>query len=149
MSEQAAVELEQEVAVELEQEVAVELEQETRRLLTYLDAMDVARISAMITDSAQGIDEITRSWTRGRAAMDAYLTELAGTVQDVRSQITDLHVTSWNDTGLVTFVLQQTYRLQDAAQSLSAPTSLVFKREAGAWKVALIHSVPLPEAPPT
>jgi SnoaL-like domain len=140
MPEQAAVELEQD---------AVELEQETRRLLTHLDAMDVARISAMITDGAQGIDEIARSWTRGRAAMDAYLAELAGAVQDVRSQITDLHVISWNDTGLVTFVLQQTYRLEDEPQSLSAPTSLVFKREAGAWKVALIHSVPLPEPPRT
>ncbi len=131
----------------MSEQTAVELEQETRRLLTHLDAMDVAGISAMVTDEAQGIDEITRSWTRGRAALETYLAELADTVQDVRSQITDLHVTSWDETGLVTFVLQQTYRMDGADQSLSAPTSLVFRRGGDAWKVALIHSVPLPEPP--
>ncbi|HEX3802504.1 MAG TPA: nuclear transport factor 2 family protein [Solirubrobacteraceae bacterium] len=129
----------------MSEQTAVELEQEMRRLFMHLDAMNVAGISAMVTDNVQGIDEITRSWRRGRAAVENYLAELADAVQDVRSQITDLHVTGWDETGLVTFVLQQTYRMDGAAQSLSAPTSLVFKREDDAWKVALIHSVPLPE----
>lgn len=124
---------------------AAELEQETRRLFTYLDAMDVAGISAMVADEVQEIDEITRGWTRGRAAVETYLAKLADGVQDVRSQISDLHVTGWDETGLVTFVLQQTYQMDGAAQSLSAPTSLVFKREDDAWRLALIHSVPLPE----
>lgn len=127
---------------------AVELEQETRRLFTYLDAMDVDGIRAMVADKVQGIDEITRSWTRGRAALETYLAELADGVQVVRSQISDLHVTHWDETGLVTFVLQQSYQMDGAAQSLSAPTSLVFKREDDAWKLALIHSVPLPEPEP-
>lgn len=126
-------------------ETAVELEQETARFLAHLDAMNVAGLSAMVADEIQSIDEITRSWRRGRTAVETYLAELADAVQDVRSQITDFHVTVWDETGLVTFVLQQTYRMDGAAQSVSAPTSLVFKREGDAWKVALIHSVPLPE----
>jgi hypothetical protein len=56
-------------------------------------------------------------------------------------------VTSWGDTGIVTFVLEQTYTINRAQQTLEAPTSLVFRRLRDAWKVALIHTVPLPDDP--
>jgi ketosteroid isomerase-like protein len=121
------------------------LEQETRRILERLDALDMEALGATFTDDAQGIDELTRGWRRGRKAINAYLSELAGTVSDVRSQATDLHATSWGDTGVVTFVLEQTYQMDGETQSLSAPTSLVFRRQDDGWKVALIHSAPLPE----
>ena len=121
------------------------LEQETRRLLEHLDAMDLAGLGAMITDDAQSIDEISRTWRRGRAALESYLSQLDGAVTDVRSQIIDLHAMSWGDTGLVTFVLDQTYKTHGEHETISAPTSLLFRREKDAWKVALIHSVPLPE----
>jgi ketosteroid isomerase-like protein len=127
-----------------EQTVAA-LEQETRRLLEHLDAMDLAGLGAMITDDAQSIDEISRNWRRGRAAVESYLSQLEGAVTAVRSQIIDLHAMSWDDTGLVTFVLDQTYQTHGAHETISAPTSLLFRRQGDAWKVALIHSVPLPE----
>jgi ketosteroid isomerase-like protein len=124
------------------------LEHETRRLLEFLDEMDLESLAAMLTDDAQGVDEISRGWRRGRAALNDYLSELEGTVADVESQITDLHVTDWGDVGAVTFVLDQTYEIDGKRQSLSAPTSLVFRRQDDDWKVALIHSVPLPEQGP-
>jgi ketosteroid isomerase-like protein len=127
-----------------EQTVAA-LEQETRRLLEHLDAMDLTGLGAMITDDAQSIDEISRNWRRGRAAVESYLSQLEGAVTAVRSQIIDLHAMSWGDTGLVTFVLDQTYQTHGAHETISAPTSLLFRRQGDAWKVALIHSVPLPE----
>jgi ketosteroid isomerase-like protein len=127
-----------------EQTVAA-LEQATRRLLEHLDAMDLTGLGAMITDDAQSIDEISRNWRRGRAALESYLSQLDGTVTDVRSQISDLHAMSWGDTGLVTFLLDQTYQTDGEHNTISAPTSLLFRREEDAWKVALIHSVPLPE----
>jgi ketosteroid isomerase-like protein len=127
-----------------EQTVAA-LEQETRRLLEHLDAMDLTGLGAMITDDAQSIDEISRNWRRGRAALESYLSHLEGTVTDVRSQISDLHAMSRGDTGVVTFILDQTYQTHGEHKTISAPTSLLFRREEDAWKVALIHSVPLPE----
>jgi hypothetical protein len=121
------------------------LEAETERILRLLDAMELDALGATLTDDAQSVDEITRGWTRGRAAIDAYLKQLRDTVSNIESHARDLHATSWGDTGIVTFVLEQTYTLNQAQQTLEAPTSMVFRRIRDSWKVALIHTVPLPD----
>jgi ketosteroid isomerase-like protein len=53
--------------------------------------------------------------------------------------------TVWGDVGLVTFVLDQTYTMDGQQHSISAPTSLLFRLKDGDWKIALIHTVPIPE----
>ncbi len=125
------------------EQTATSLEAETERLLRLLDAMELESLSAMLTEDAQSVDEITRRWTRGREAIDAYLEQLRDTVSDVHSQARDLRTVSWTDTGIVTFVLEQTYMLKGAQQTLTAPTSIVFRRIGEDWKIALIHTVPL------
>ena len=47
----------------------------------------------------------------------------------------------WDDVGLVTFVLDQTYQMDGQQQTISAPTSVVLVRHDGDWKIALIHTV--------
>jgi hypothetical protein len=44
-----------------------------------------------------------------------------------------------------TFVLDQTYTLDGQQQTISAPTSIVFRRRGSDWNIVLIHTVPLPE----
>jgi ketosteroid isomerase-like protein len=129
----------------MSEQMAAALERETRHFLELLDSLDMSALAAMFTDDAQGVDEISRGWTRGRAALEAYLAQLKGTVANVRSQLSDFHATTWADTGLVTFVLDQTYSINEQVQRLSAPTSLLFLRQHDGWKVALIHSVPIPD----
>jgi SnoaL-like domain len=124
---------------------AASLEQRVQRLLELLDSMDLDPLGAMLTDDAQSVDEITRGWTRGRAAIQAYLSQLKDTVSDVHSRMSDAQERTWGDVGLVTFVLDQTYTMDGQQQSISAPTSIVFVREAGDWQVSLIHSVPIPD----
>jgi hypothetical protein len=46
------------------------------------------------------------------------------------------------DVGLVTFVLDQTYKMNGQQQTISAPTSVVFLGQDSDWKIALIHTVP-------
>ena len=121
------------------------LEQTVGQLLERLDAMDLEGIGAMVDDEVQGVDEIARRWMRGRPAMDGYFSQLKASVSDVRSRMTDVQEDVWGDAGLVTFVLDQTYTLDGQHQSISAPTSIVFRRRGGDWKIALIHTVPLPE----
>jgi hypothetical protein len=125
------------------QHTTINLEAETERLLRRLDAMELESLSAMLTADAQSVDEITRQWTRGREAIDAYLVQLRDTVSDVHSRARDLRAVGWNDTGIVTFVLEQTYMLKGAQQTLTAPTSIVFRRIDEDWKIALLHTVPL------
>jgi ketosteroid isomerase-like protein len=60
--------------------------------------------------------------------------------------MSDLQEAVWGDVGLVTFVRDQTYTMDGQQQSISAPASILFRREPGDWKIALIHTVPIPEA---
>jgi len=128
-------------------QTATSLKEHARRVFDAIDAMDIAAMTAMITDDAQGVDEISRAWVRGRAALEEYFGQIEGAVDEVRSQVRDVHVTEWGDAGTVTCVLEQTYRMGGREQRITAPTSLTFRREGGEWKIAVFHSVPLPEQP--
>ena len=124
-------------------ELTASMEQRVGRLLEMLDAMDLDGLSAMLTDDAQSVDEISRGWTRGRGAIEAYMAQLKDTVSDVHSQMKDPREDVWGDVALVTFVLEQTYTMDGQQQTISAPTSIVFRREESDWKIALIHTVPI------
>jgi ketosteroid isomerase-like protein len=121
------------------------LEQTVSQLLERLDAMELDAVGAMVDDEVQGVDEIARRWMRGRPAIEGYLAQLMDTVSDVHSRMSDVREAAWGDAGLVTFVLDQTYMLDGQQQTISAPTSIVFRRRPSGWKVVLIHTVPLPE----
>jgi hypothetical protein len=114
-------------------------------MLEFLDSMDLDGLGAMLTDDAQSVDEISRGWMRGRAAIESYMSQLKGAVSDVQSRMSDAHETVWGDVGLVTFVLDQTYTMEGQRHAISAPTSLVFRHQDDDWKIALIHTVPIPE----
>ena len=121
------------------------LQQTVSRLLEHLDAMELEALGGMVDDEVQGVDEIARRWMRGRPAIEGYFSQLKDTVSDVRSRMSDIEEDAWGDAGLVTFVLDQTYTLDGQQQTISAPTSIVFRRRGSDWKIVLIHTVPLPE----
>lgn len=121
------------------------LQQAVSRLLEHVDAMDLEALGVMVDDEVQGVDEIARRWMRGRPAIEGYFSQLKDTVSDVRSRMSDIQEDAWGDAGLVTFVLDQTYTLDGQQQTISAPTSIVFRRRGSDWKIVLIHTVPLPE----
>lgn len=127
------------------EQTSTSLEQRVQRMLELLDAMDLDRLGAMLADDAQSVDELTRGWTRGRTAIQAYLSQLKDTVSDVHSRMSDAQERVWGDGGLVTFVLDQTYTMHGQQQAISAPTSIVFLRQGDDWKISLIHTVPIPE----
>ena len=113
-------------------------------LLALLDARDFDRLRALLTDDAQGVDEISRGWKRGRQAIESYFSDALSRVSDIHSTFRDSQSRAWGDVGLFTGVLEQTYKLDGEKRKITAPTSLVLVRTDGAWKVALVHSVPLP-----
>ena len=49
----------------MSEHMAAALERETRHFLELLDSLDMSGLAAMFTDDAQGVDEISRGWTRG------------------------------------------------------------------------------------
>ena len=122
------------------------LEQETHRLFQLLDSLDISGLIGLLVDDAQAVDELTSSWMRGREALQAHFARLPEMVADVRSQVSDLSATAWGDVGLVTLQLDQTYTVNGEVQTISAPTSLLYRRQGETWKLALVHSVPITAA---
>jgi ketosteroid isomerase-like protein len=109
-----------------------------------LDSMDVDRLNETLAEDAQGVDEISRRWLRGRSELDSYLRQLMNAVSEVHTELRDAEDRVWGDTGVLTCWLDQDYTLDGKAQHVSAPTTIVFRREGGNWKLALFHSIPLP-----
>jgi len=124
-----------------------ELKKAADGFVAALDAMDVDRMMQAVTEDAQGVDEISRRWVRGRPEFDSYLRELMASVSDVRTELKDAEERVWGDTGVLTCWLDQDYTANGAAQHVSAPTTVVLRREGGEWKMSLFHSIPLPEQP--
>jgi ketosteroid isomerase-like protein len=121
-------------------------EQTVNELLRALDALDMDAIASMLADNPQGVDELSGGWRRGRDDLREYFdTVKRSGIADIHSKLSDLHVEDWGDTALVTAVLDQSYSMGGEQTSLHAPTSIVLRRDGGAWRTALVHSVPLPE----
>jgi ketosteroid isomerase-like protein len=124
--------------------MAGELESLTRQYFEALDRKDAESIIRMSSDDAQGVDEISRRWLRGIGELGDYLKGLVAMVDEIQSTISAAHEIAWGDTGLVTCWLEQDYKLDGNQEHVSAPTTVVCRRQDGAWKVALFHSIPLP-----
>jgi uncharacterized protein (TIGR02246 family) len=117
-----------------------------RELFRALDALDVGRIESLFTDDIQGVDELSGGWRRGRDAVHEYLESVveAG-LANLHSELSDVSASEWNDTAVVTLVLDQTYAIGAEDQRVHAPTSVVLRRIEGEWRCALLHSVPVAE----
>lgn len=122
-----------------------ELETTVNELIAAIDRKDFEFVRRMLTPHAQGVDEISRRWLRGADDIDAYFKQLEGAVDKISSSLSDLRVDEWGDVGLVTAWMERDYTMDDEPQHLSAPTTFVLRRLHGSWRVALIHSVPLPD----
>jgi uncharacterized protein (TIGR02246 family) len=122
-----------------------QLEAVLQGMFDALGRRDPETMLGHFSDDTQGVDEISREWMRGREALEAYIRGLVTQVDDVESEIRDVHEVIWGDVGLVTFWLEQDYTLNGERHHISAPSSAVLRRVDGAWKVAVFHSIPLPE----
>jgi ketosteroid isomerase-like protein len=120
------------------------LEGATRQLFDSLDQKDAEAIIRAGAKDIQGVDEISRRWLRGVDALGAYFRQALTMIGEIHSTISDVHETVQGDIGFVTCWLEQDYTLEGKPTHVSAPTTVAFRRESGAWKVLLIHTVPLP-----
>ena len=77
-----------------------QLERTARELLSALDMLDVERLLQLMAEDAQGVDEISRRWMRGRDEIEGYLRQLAAAISDIRTEIRDVDEREWGDTGV-------------------------------------------------
>lgn len=124
---------------------AVDFKAETKRLFKRFDQLDVDALREMFADDAQGVDELSRKWLRGRPALERYMAGLQKMgVSDITSKLRGIRVETWNGAALVTCMLDQTYTVGGETMTIEAPTTVLFRRTHSDWRVALIHTVPFP-----
>jgi ketosteroid isomerase-like protein len=128
--------------------MAGELEAVLREQFSAFDRKDFDALLRLVDDEAQGVDELSRRWMRGRDAIVQYTQQLLPAIEDINSQVQDVHETVWGDVGLVTCWLEQDYTYQGQPQHVSSPTSAVFRRTGDAWRIVMLHTIPLPEEAP-
>jgi hypothetical protein len=121
-----------------------ELEKRVHEMMRRMDAKDWDSLNQIATDDLRGVDEISRRWIHGRNAILDNLRQ--SPVDGLRTEVRDIKETTWGDVGLVTCWIEQDYTYQGKPQHISAPTTLLFRRMGSDWRLALFHSVPLPEA---
>ena len=123
--------------------MAGDLEKKVREAMRKMDAKDWDSLNQMATEDLQGVDEVTRKWTQGRKAIIDGLRNAP--IDDIRTEVRDVKETTWGDVGLVTCWIEQDYTFKGEPQHISAPTTLLFRRMGSDWRMALFHSVPLPD----
>jgi ketosteroid isomerase-like protein len=122
----------------------VDLERLCRDLFASFDRKDVAAMQAMMDESVRGVDEISRAWLRGRSALRGYFDRLEELgLTDVSSTLSDINTETWTDTGLATFMVDQTYTIGGEVQHVTVPTTVVFRRRDDDWPIVLVHAVGL------
>ena len=124
--------------------MAGELETVVHEMFAALDRNDADGVIRTGAKDMQGIDEISRHWMRGLDEVGNYIRQLLTMVSNIRSSVNDVHETVIGDAGLVTCWLEQDYVMEGTPQHISAPTTMLLRREDGAWKILLFHSLPLP-----
>ena len=110
-----------------------------------LDALDADRMKEMLAGDVQSVDEVSRRWLRGRGDVDNFLREVITEVSGVETQLRDSEERIWGETGVLTCWIDQDYTMNGTSQHISAPTTMILRRDGGAWKLVLWHSIPLPE----
>lgn len=113
----------------------------------HLDAKDDGFLRATFAEDSQVTDEISRGWLRGRAALEEYFAENLPRITEIHSRIDEAEERRWGDLVVETFVLRQSYIYDGTRSDIEAPTTMIWRRENGTWKLTLMHSIPLPPAP--
>lgn len=123
--------------------MAGELESVANELFEALNAREPERVFRIMDADPQSVDENSRRWLRGRDELEGYIRQMFEMVTDVDTTLRDFTEQIWDDTGVLTCWLEQRYTLDGSKQQISAPTTMIFRRRNGEWKLALFHSVPL------
>lgn len=114
-----------------------------RQLFDAFDKLDFDTVLGLAASDVQGVDELARQWLRTRDDLENYFRMLGTALSDVGSELSDVNEIVHGDVAIVTAWLEQDYTFQGEPVHVSAPTTVVVRREGGDWKVALVHSVPL------
>lgn len=113
-------------------------------LFAALDQKDSKSILALLSPDVVMVDEISRTWLRGKEAAARQIQAVLSAADAVRSRLSDVQLQPLGQEAvLVTGWLDQTYILKGDHQTITAPLSACLKHDNAAWIVASLHAIPL------
>jgi len=111
-----------------------------------VDRLDAQGVVGFMAEDAAAVDEVTKGWARGRAAVAAVWIPVLESMTSVSSQVDELVVHEIGESVMVTCRLRQTYSIDGVETRIDAPTTFVLRRTADRWQIVLFHSVPVGNA---
>ena len=111
-----------------------------------LDRLDAKAVVGLMAEDAAAVDETTKGWARGRAAIAAVWMPVVEAVTSISSQVDELAVHELGESVMVTCRLRQTYVIDGVETRIDAPTTFVLRRAGDGWQIVLFHSVPVSTA---
>jgi ketosteroid isomerase-like protein len=108
-----------------------------------VDRLDAEGVVGFMAEDAAAVDEVTKGWARGRAAIAAVWMPVLESMTSVSSQVDELVVHELGVSVMVTCRLRQTYRIDGVETRIDAPTTFVLRRGIEGWQIVLFHSVPV------
>ena len=111
-----------------------------REFWALFDAKDYQALLRMMTDDAIETDDFAKVWLRGHAAIGEHFARMGERYEDSHTALEDVTVTETSANAVVTCVVVYQLRWDSQPGSWRWPTTMIFVREAGAWKIALLHT---------
>ena len=108
-----------------------------------LDRLDTEGVVGFMAEDAAAVDETTKGWARGRAAVAAVWMPVVESMTSVSSQVDELAVHELGESVMVTCRLRQSYVIDGVETRIDAPTTFVLRRAGDGWQIVLFHSVPV------
>ena len=108
-----------------------------------LDRLDAEGVIGFMAEDAAAVDETTKGWARGRAAVAAVWRPVIKSLTSASSQVDELVVQELGENVMVTCRLRQTYVIGGVETRINAPTTFVLRRTGDGWGIVLFHSVPV------
>jgi hypothetical protein len=126
--------------------MAGELEAVLRQMFEEFDNKRFDDFLQLFADDVQGVEEIELKWIRGRDGLAEYVHKIGPVIDNIHSEVSDVHEKITGDMGLLTCWIDQRYTMEEQPQNISCPGTVVFRREDAGWRGVLFHMIPLPEA---
>ena len=116
-------------------------------LFAALDRRDPESTVAVMSPDVVMVDEISRCWLRGKAAVASQIKAVLSAADSVQSRLSDLQIQPLGpQVMLVTGWLDQAYRLSGEEQIITAPLSACLQAHEDSWIVVSLHAIPLMDA---
>lgn len=111
-----------------------------REFWAHFDAKDHQALVALMTDDALETDDLAKVWLRGRSAIAEHFAAMGNRFEESDTALEDVKVTETPGMAVLTCVVHYRMKWDGEPGSWQWPTTMIFVRASGAWRIALLHT---------